>query len=109
LARLGTAIVWLVVTSTPPSWSVSPAARDSPVIVTDVRASLSTSVNRKSVGVNGRAVSSTVVAVLACATGASLTGVTFSVRVAATVPLAASLTAKSNAERLAPLASGAGA
>src|SRR5262245_51241752 len=101
-------IVWLVVTSTPASLRVSPAARLRVPIVIDARGSPSASVNRKSDTANGRAVSSFVVALLGCATGASLTAMTFRVMVAATVPLAESFALKVKDERLAPLAFEAG-
>jgi hypothetical protein len=65
-------------------------------------------VNWKSDAANGRGVSSFVVTTLGWASGASLTGVTLIVMVAATVPFAASFARKPNDDRPAPFASPAG-
>ena len=101
-------ILSLTATFTPLSLSVSPNARLRLLIVIDTSGSPSTSVYRKSETANVFAVSSSVVTLLARATGASSTGVTWIVIVADTVPLSASFTVKSNVLRAKPLAFAAG-
>ena len=104
-------VIPLVTATTVEPWftfKVSPVASDRVLTVIEARGLFSTSVNRKSDTAKVFAVSSPVVTLLASATGTSFTAVTLIVIVAATVPVPASFTVKSNVLRAAPLAFAAG-